>query len=147
MVILSVLLLLKLVVDLFLVVEEEKFILERGVATLPQFRSFIVSLFLQIEIVPLLLQLNITLVTPLLHVLSHLLKLLLKQLGIVQPALEVDSLGETDQVAAGIRRGCDVLSVIEVAWAKVARRCRTRVGVGEVMVSVVGRCGSAEIGT
>ena len=146
MVILSVLLLLKLVVDLFLVVEEEKFILERGVATLPQLRSFIVSLSLQIKIVPLLLQLNITLVTPLLHVLSHLLKLLLKQLGIVQPALEVDSLGETDQVAAGIRRGRDVLSVIEVAWAKVARRCRTRVGVGEVMVSVVSRCGSAEIG-
>ena len=83
----------------------------------------------------------------LLHILSHLLELLLKQLGIVQPALEVDSLRETDQVAAGIRRGRDVLSVIEVARAKVARRCRTWVGVGEVMVSVVGRCGSAEIGT
>ena len=74
------------------------------------------------------------------------LELFLEQLSIVQPALEVDSLGETDQVAAGIRRSRDVLSVIEVAWAKVARRRRTRVGVGEVMVSVVSRSSSAEIG-
>ena len=146
MVIFAFLLLLHLVLKLFLVVKESEFIIERGGTALPHLCSLLVSLLLQLKVVPLLLQLHSTLVMLLLHVLSHLLELLLKQLGIVQPALEVDSLGETDQVAAGIRRGRDVLSVIEVARAKEARRCRTRVGVGEVMVSVVSRCGSAEIG-
>ena len=141
-----ILFLLELVVDLFLVVEEEEFVLERGAAALPHLCSFLFGLLLQVEVVPLLLQLHITLVAPLLHVLSHLLELFLEQLGIVQPALEIDSLSETDQVAAGIRRSRDVLSVIEVAGAKVARRCRTRVGVGEVMVSVVSRRGSAKVG-
>ena len=141
-----ILFLLELVVDLFLVVEEEEFVLERCAAALPHLCSFLFGLPLQVEVVPLLLQLHITLVAPLLHVHSHLLELLLEQLGIVQPALEVDSLRETDQVAAGIRRSRDVLSVIEVARAKVARRCRTRVGVGEVMVSVVSRRGSAKVG-
>ena len=146
MVFFTILLLFELIVDLFLVVEEEEFILKRRAAALPQLSSFIVLLLLMVKVVPLLLHLQITLLFSLLHINSHLLELFLEQLGIVQPALEVDSLGETDQVAAGVRRGRDVLSVIEVARAKVARLRRTRVGVGEVMVSVVSRSSSAEIG-
>lgn len=137
MVVIAILFLSELVIDLFLVIEEEEFVFEHGAAALPVLCSVIVSFPLLLKVVPLLPQLHITLVTPLLHVLSHLLELFLEQLGIVQPALEVDTLGETDQVAAGIRRGRNVLSVIEVAWAEVARLTRTWVGVGEVMVSVV----------
>ena len=40
--------LLDLIVDLFLVVEEEEFILERGAAALPHLCSFFVSLLLQV---------------------------------------------------------------------------------------------------
>ena len=103
MIVFTILFLFELVVDLFLVVEEEEFVFKHGVAALPVLVSVIVSSLLLLKVVPLLLQLHITLVTFLLHVLSHLLELFLEQLGIVQPALEVDTFGETDQVAASIR--------------------------------------------
>ena len=100
-----------------------------------------------LKVVTLLPKLHVAPVLPLLQVLSHLLQLFLEELGIVEPALEVDTFGETDQVATGIRRSRNVLSVVEVARTKETCRCRTRVRIGEVMVSVVSRRGSAEIGT